>query len=149
MGKPDQIDYQLAILMGQDGRQNSETLAKKLKLSAATVRRRLRKLFSTDALRIVGIVDPAKFDMSVAVIIGLDIAHDKVASVLEVLAGKSEIRIVASTSGRFDAMALARFSSIRHLSDFITLNLSQIDGVKDSETFVCLDFKRGNFAILR
>ncbi len=148
MSLPDSIDKQLVRLLGQDARQNSVTLAKKLNLSAATVRRRLRKLLQNNSLRIIGAVDPARFGLLLAVLITLDVSPDKLESAIEVLANRPEIRWVSSTTGRFDIIAFALFPSTDSLSGFLTNQLAQMEGLKNSETFVCLDMKKGRFVPL-
>ena len=130
--------------MGQDARQNSETLAKKLKLSPATVRRRLRKLTRSGLLRIVGVIDPTKYGYPLTVVFALDVAQGKLGSAIMMLAKYPEIRWLSATTGRFDIIAWARFASTDSLSKFLTEQLPQLDGVKDSETFIGLDVKKGN-----
>ncbi len=142
---PDSIDEQLVRLLGQDAWQNSETLAKQLKLSSATVRRRLRKLIRDELLHIVGVIDPTKFGFPVAVVITINVAHDKLELVVEALAKRPDILWVSTTTGRFDVIALAGFRSTNRLSEFVTKELAQLEGVKDSETFVCLDVKKGRY----
>ena len=148
MGTPDSIDKQLVRLLGQNARQNSETLAKQLNISAATVRRKLRKLISSDMLRIVGLADPNKLGFPLAVMIALDVTHNKLESALEVLVKRPEIKWVSSTTGRFDVIAVARFPSTESFSDFMMKELTQMEGVKNSETFICLDVKKGHYGIL-
>ena len=145
MSMPDSIDEELVRLLGQDSRQNSEILAKQLNLSSATGRRRLRKLIRDESLKFIGVVDPAKFGFPVAVVITLDVAHDKLESALEMLAKRPEIRWVSTTTGRFDIIVLARFRSNDRLAEFMTKELAQLEGVKDSETFICLDVKKGSY----
>lgn len=139
----DSVDEELVRLLGRDGRQNSETLAKQLNISSATVRRRLRKLIHSDLLRIIGVVDSNKFSFPVAVVITLDVDHDKLESAINQLADKPEIRLVSSTTGRFDIIAFARFQSNESLSLFMTKELTQIEGIRNSETFICLHVKKG------
>lgn len=148
MSIPDSIDEQLVRLLGQDGRQNSEALAKQLNLSAATVRRRLRKLIRSKLLHITGVVDPAKFGFPLAVVIALDISNDKLESAMEELVNQPEITWISITTGRFDIIALARFPSTEALSKFIAKELTRIEGVKDSETFICLDIQKGHYVSL-
>ena len=142
----DSVDEQIVGLLGKDARQNSETLAKQLNLSSATVRRRLRKLIHSDLLRIIGVVDSNKFGFPVAVVITLDVAQDKLESAIDKLANKPEIRLVSSTTGRFDIIAFARFHSNESLSLFMTKELTQIEGINHSETFICLQVKKGVYA---
>ena len=140
---PDSTDKQLVRLLGQDARQNSETLARQLNKSSATVRRKLRKLIQSGLLHIVGVVDPARFGLPLTAIIALDVSHDKLKAALKVLANRSEITWISTTTGRFDIIARGRFASTDNLSDFLTDQVATIEGVKNSETFICLDVKKG------
>jgi Lrp/AsnC family transcriptional regulator, regulator for asnA, asnC and gidA len=144
----DSIDEKLVRLLGRDARQNSETLAKQLNVSAATVRRTLRKLIRSGLLHIVGVVDPTHFGVKVDAVITIDVAHDKLESAMETLAKHPDIRWLSTTTGRFDIIALAQFRSNEGLSDFITKTLAQVQGVKDSETFICLNVRKGRYVPL-
>lgn len=148
MNVPDSFDEQLVSLMEQNARQNSETLAKRLKVSSATVRRRLRKLIQSDLLHIIGVVDPTKFGFSLHVVIFLDVANDKLEIALEALINQPEIKWVSTTTGRFDIVAIAGFTSTDCLSDFLIRQLGQMEGVRNSETLVCLDVKKGRYVPL-
>ncbi len=148
MSTPDSFDKQLISLMGQDAKQSSEALAKKLKVSSATVRRRLRKLTRNDLLHVVGVVDPANFGLPLAAMIALDVDHDRLESAMDELVNRPEIKWVSTTTGRFDIVAVARFPSTDSLSDFLTDQLGKIEGVRDSETLVCLEIKKGRYTTL-
>ena len=145
MSMIDSIDEQLVRLLGQDARQNSETLAKKLHLSAATIRRRMRKLIQNDLLHIIGVVDPKNFGVPLIAMITIDISHDKLVSTVETLSKLPEISWISTSTGRYDVIAMAAFSSTDALSDFMTKELPKLEGVKDSETFICLDSSKGNY----
>lgn len=134
--------------MGKDARQSSEKLAIHLNISAATVRRRVRRLIKNDILRIVGVADPAKFGLGLGVVINLDVEHSKVDSVMEWLIGRTEIKWAATTTGRFDIIAVARFESTEHLSSFFTKDLTGLEGIKDTETLVSLDVRKGRYTSL-
>src|SRR4030042_6964366 len=101
MDFPDSLDEQIAQFLVENAEQNSETLAKRLNVSSATVRRRLKRLIQSGALRIVGEIDPAKFGMVLTVVLALSIRHDKVKSVTEELAKRPEIRWISTATGRF------------------------------------------------
>ncbi len=143
MRKTESIDEQLVRLLGQDARQNSEALASQLKVSSATVRRKSRKLIDSGSLHIVGVVEPAKFGMPLTAVIALDVIHGKLQLVMELLAKRPEITWISTTTGRFDIIARGCFASTGDLSNFLTSQVATIDGVKDTETFICLDEKKG------
>ena len=148
MNMLDSIDKQLIILMGQNARQSSETLAKQLNLSAATVRRRINRLIKTDLLRIVGIADPATFGFSLGVVINLNVEQNKLESVMEWLINRTEIKWAATTTGRFDIIVVGGFKSTEHLSDFLTKDLTSLEGIKDTETLISLDVRKGRYTSL-
>lgn len=141
--KPDAIDEKLIHLLSQDARQSSEALAKQLKLSAATVRRRMRKLIQDGLLHIIGVADPAKFGFPVTAVFAVDADHDVLESTMHTLVLEPEIRWAATTTGRFDIIAVARFRSNELLSEFMSKKLTKIQGIKDVETFLCLEVNKG------
>ena len=144
----DSIDKQLILLMGQNARQSSETLAKQLNLSAATVRRRVNRLIKNDLLRIVGIADPAEFGFSLGVVINLDGEQNKSESGMEWLINRTEVKWAATTTGRFDIIVVAGFRSTEHLSDFLTKELTSLEGIRDTETLISLDVRKGRYTSL-
>ncbi|HEY78391.1 MAG TPA: Lrp/AsnC family transcriptional regulator [Dehalococcoidia bacterium] len=145
MNKINSIDEKLVRLLGRNAQQNSETLAKQLNVSAATVRRKLKKLIQSGSLRIVGVADPSEFGYPMGVVITLDMEHDKIEEAMRVLAKRPEIGWLSSTTGRYDIIAVGGFSSTEGLSHFLTRELAKLEGLRGSETFVVLDNKKGHF----
>ena len=141
----DWLDESLVQLLEKDAAQSSEALAKQLNVSAVTVRRRVRRLIQSGVLRIVAVVDPNKVGFPLTAVIAFDVAHDKLDSVTQLLASRPEVQWVSTTTGRFDVLVLVRFRSTNELSDFIQRELVDIEGVRDSETFICLDTKKGHY----
>jgi Lrp/AsnC family transcriptional regulator for asnA, asnC and gidA len=143
MNTIDQLDAKLIQLLGQDARQNSNSLAKQLKTSSATIRRRIKKLQESGILHVIGVVDPSEVGLSVNAIIAFKVAHDNMKTILDTLASWREITWIATTTGRFDILARGRFTSTNELSKFLTEQVGSIKGVTSSETFICMDVKKG------
>ena len=142
----EQYDPQIYELIRQEeARQSSEALADKLGVSSATVRRRVRKLIQSGAVRIAALVDPAKANFPLVSVIAFDVAHETLESALQYLASRPEVTWVSTTTGRFDILALARFRSTEELSEFVQRRLAPMKGLRDSETFVCLEVKKGRY----
>ncbi|MFC1946021.1 Lrp/AsnC family transcriptional regulator [Chloroflexota bacterium] len=135
----DDLDKQIVAILGQDARLSSGKIAKQLKVSAATVRRRTQRMLDNGLLRITGVVDMAKFGYGLAAVIALDVNYNKIELALDKLKKQPEIRWVSTTSGRYDIMALARFASAEELSSFLKGVCGSIEGVRNGETFVCLE----------
>jgi DNA-binding Lrp family transcriptional regulator len=69
----DELDAQIVRLMEQNARQTSDTIAKQVGMSSATVRRRLKRLFDTKELHIETYGNPLKSELPVSALIGLNI----------------------------------------------------------------------------
>ena len=138
----DSLDEQLIELLKEDAQRSSETLGKQLKVSSATVRRRTKKLIQNGMLRIMAVTDPIKVGLPLAVVIAFDVVHEKLNSITTLLANRPEVRWASTTTGRFDLIIIARFSSTEELANFTQKELPKIEGIKDCETFVCLHLEK-------
>ena len=138
MGKLDALDDAIIKILERDAWLDSEMLANKLQVSSSTIRRRIKRLKQTGVLRAVAVVDVSKTGIPLTAMIALDVEGQNIDTVIKVVAGLRPVKWVATTTGRFDIIALARFRSNVELSEFITGQLMKVKGIKDSETFVCL-----------
>jgi len=144
----DALDEKLIGVLKDNARQSSEKLAKKLNVSPTTVRRRLKKLIRTQAVHMVALVEPSKAGISLLTIIAFDIAHDSLDTAIQLLDDQPEVKWISTTTGRFDIMVEAAFHSTQELSDFLQKKLANLKGLKDTETFVCLEVKKGKYISL-
>jgi DNA-binding Lrp family transcriptional regulator len=141
----DSLDEQLIKLLSQDTRQSSQKLAKQLHVSASTVRNRLRRLIRNENLHFIVAIDPFKVGLQVVVQILLDVEQDKIAQTLESLVILPEVSYVSAVSGRFNIIMYACFPSHLALASFMQNQLGKIAGVRDCETLICLEIKKGRF----
>ena len=141
----DSLDEQLIELLKEDAQRSSETLGKQLKVSSATVRRRTKKLIQNGMLRIMAVTDPIKVGLPLAVVIAFDVVHEKLNSITTLLANRPEVRWASTTTGRFDLIIIARFSSTEELANFTQKELPKIEGIRNSETFVCLHVEKAHY----
>lgn len=144
----DALDEKIINVLKDNARQSSEKLAKKLNVSPTTVRRRLKRLTRSGAVRMVALVDPSKAGISLLTIIAFDIAHDSLDAAIQLLNEQPEVKWISTTTGRFDILVEAAFHSTSELSDFLQKKLSGLKGLKDTETFVCLEVKKGRYISL-
>lgn len=134
----DQVDKELISLLEQDARQSSEKLAEQLSASPSTVRRRMSELLKRGTIRIVAIPEPKLIGAPLVVIVAFQMLHEKLNSVVKTLGSRKDVKCLYVTSGQFDAIALMWFSSTEQLYDFMEREIPNIEGVKATETFVCL-----------
>ena len=105
----DKIDEQILLLFQHDPRQSSNSIAKKVNVSSATVRRRLKRLFDSNEVKVVAYRDPVKAGLPVAALIGFNIDHNFLDEVADKLIQLPEVEWFCATTGRFDGFALLRF----------------------------------------
>ena len=134
----DMLNTQLISLLEENANQTSEELAKQLNVSSSTVRRRKEELIQQGTLHIVAIPEPKKIGLNLIAIIAFDIAHDSMNSALNTLKDKKEVKCLYATSGRYDVIALMWFSSPEQLYTFMEEEVGKIEGIKNTETFICM-----------
>ncbi len=134
----DEIDVQIIAALDEDVRTPYKSLAEKIKVDQVTIRRRLKKLIESGILRLGALVDYSKIGPSLHVLFALNVNSDNVDSVLQAIGELPQISWVSSVTGRFDLIALARFSSQDEMAEFVHEDLRSIKGLQSSEAFVFL-----------
>ncbi len=141
----DTIDEQLVRLLQIDSRQSSEELAKQLHVSPRTVRRRIKELTSNKLMRTAVLVDPEAFGFPVVAVIAFNVVHGKLKTATDELLKRPEVKWLVITAGKHDILTLTRFRSTDELSEFLEEELGALQGIQSSETFFCLNVKRGRY----
>jgi len=139
------INEQIVRLLQLDARRTSMEIAKQLNISAPTVRRRIKNLIQDGDIRIIAVPGQHISSPLTTAVIALDVDNEKVDAVLHSLAGKDEIIWLSSTAGRYDIIALAQFTSTNKLYEFLRVELAKIEGLRNSETFICLLTTKGTY----
>ena len=134
----DETDAEIIAALDEDVRSTYTALAKKVNVDQVTVRRRLKKLIESGVIRLGVLVDYSRIGPSLHVLFALNIDSNDVDSVLQEVGKLQQISWVTSVTGRFDALALARFSSYDELGDFIHNDLQPIKGLLRTESFMFL-----------
>jgi len=134
----DLLAKELISLLERDANQTSEKLAKQLSVSPSTIRRRINTLIKHGVMRIVAIPEPKQIGLPLIAIVAFQVSHEKTDSFLQMLSGKENVKCLYVTSGRFDAIALMWFSSTEQLFEFMEKGVASLEGVKATETFICL-----------
>lgn len=141
----DTIDEQLVRLLQKDSRQSSEQLGKQLHVSPRTVRRRIKELTSDGVMRTAVLVVPEAFGYPVVAVIAFNVEHGKLKTATDELLKRTEVKWLVITAGKHDILTLARFHSTDELSEFLEEELGTLQGIQSSETFFCLNVKKGRF----
>jgi len=134
----DEIDLKITMLLAEDGRLGNSEIARQLGISEGTVRQRLKKLIDADVVKVQAIINSDRVPNRVLAIIGLKIEGRQMERCAEQINRFPEVQRTMIVTGRYDLLVTLLLDSQERLVDFVTHKLSQVKGLRDSETFVCL-----------
>ena len=145
----DELDRNIIELLQRDGRAPNATMARGLGVSEGTVRRRLARLLHEEVIRMVAIADPERLGYHTSAFIGLQVDPARVEAVASQLAELDEAEHVTITTGAYDIFIWVNLASAEALATFLHTKVGRVDGVRHTETFVCLQaMKRAHITVL-
>jgi Lrp/AsnC family transcriptional regulator for asnA, asnC and gidA len=143
----DTIDRQIIAALNEDGRAANAKIAKKVKVSEGTVRRRLKKLTSEKTIDIVTVQDPQKMGYQSEVLIGMQVEPDMLEEVAARMAEFKFTTLVSITTGTYDIFAWATLPDAETLGEFIRDHVGKTPGVQRTETFVSLGVRKRTYSL--
>ena len=132
------LDKRIIEHLQQDGRRPFTQIAADLGVSEAAVRARTNRLVERGVLQVVGVTDPLRLGFQQMAMIGIRCERDKLVEVSERIADMPEVDYVVITAGTYDLLIETVCEDNEALLRFLAEKLRQIDGVRDTETFVYL-----------
>lgn len=143
----DSIDRQIIAALNEDGRAANAKIAKKVKVSEGTVRRRLKKLTSDKTINIVTVQDPQKMGYQSEVLIGMQVEPNMLEEVASRMAEFKYTTLVSITTGTYDVFAWATLPNAESLGEFIRDHVGKTPGVQRTETFVSLGVRKRSYSL--
>ena len=131
----DEISLQI-IKHLRDGRKSFGEIGKNLSITTNTVRARVKKLMRKGVLEIVGSIDPDKIDNHFLVIVGVRLKTMRLVDKGEEFSKLKGVISVAVVTGRFDLILTVLLNNKFGLHEFYTQEVSKIEDVMSTETFV-------------
>ncbi len=138
----DELDRRIIELLQRDGRASNAKMARGLGVSEGTVRRRLARLLQEEVIRVVAIAEPDRLGYHTSAFIGLQVDPARVEAVASQLAELAETEHVTITTGAYDIFIWVNLASAEALASFLHVKVGTINGVRHTETFVCLQAKK-------
>jgi Lrp/AsnC family transcriptional regulator for asnA, asnC and gidA len=138
-GELDEIDRRVIKILQVDGRTPNTQIARQLRVSETTIRKRIAQLVSRGLINIVAVPTPRAVGMNVSAIIGISVVLPRLHDISEELKRQREVRYVGVSTGRYDIIVEAFFFDQRHFLDFISSKLGRMQGITALETSMILD----------
>ena len=135
----DDLDNKIISQLQKDGRMSYKNIAKELGVSEGTIRFRSKRMIKHNILKITATINPFIFDNCIVAMVGMQLEkrnHRKIMDQLEKIAG---VISICNTTGGYDLMVEVFFDSRNDLNRFLIDDLSRIDGIRSTVTFVYLE----------
>jgi Lrp/AsnC family transcriptional regulator, regulator for asnA, asnC and gidA len=141
----DLIDSRMILLLQEDGRIPNTEIAKRLGISEATVRSRLKRLVDEEIVQIVAVSNPFKLGFEIAGDLYIHVEMKKVDQVLEALKEQKELWYIVMTTGEASINAEFVVRTLEDLNDLVYNKISKIDGVMRIETSVIMKYVKRRY----
>jgi len=132
----DKIDEKIIDYLKEDSRESFVDIGKKLKLSESAVRRRVKNLVDSKAIKRFTVEIGEENATSAIVLISVDSATDT-AKVSEKLAKLEGVKTVYEITGQYDITTIISATNISEINNSIDA-LRKIPGVIDTNTVIIL-----------
>jgi Lrp/AsnC family transcriptional regulator for asnA, asnC and gidA len=135
----DEVDQQIVAELSEDGRLPLQAVADRLDISEAQVRRRLKRLHETGAVRVMAITNPFSLGYEAIVKLGISVAPGhRVADVADALSRVEETSYVALCTGRFDILSELVCVDTEAMTAVLDDHVRTLDGIAKLETYLYL-----------
>ena len=126
----DEKDLEIIRMLQADARTPFLEIAKRLRMSEAAVRKRVKKLEQDGVIeRFVAIVNPSKLGYKAVALVGIDAAPDKYLGIVERLAALDEVKSIVTSTGDHMIVAEVWARNNRELTEIVTQKIGKLDGV--------------------
>lgn len=135
----DGTDLRIVAMLGGDGRCGNNEIARKLGVSEGTVRKRIKRLTDSGAIRVEALVNPDVLEDRHLALLEIKVAVSKeLESVAEKIAALPGVVSVHIITGGMDIMAEVLVESKFGLIEFIGTHLASVNGIASTETHIVM-----------
>jgi Lrp/AsnC family transcriptional regulator for asnA, asnC and gidA len=141
----DDLDREIIAALRADGRATNQQIARSLKIAAATVSMRIRRMEELNAMRVVAVTDFAALGYTVLLAIGIEVKGRPAEDVAKDLAKLHEVFAVHLVTGARDIEILVALREFEELQEFLLVGVAKIRGVRSLTPAIAVDVIKYNF----
>jgi Lrp/AsnC family transcriptional regulator for asnA, asnC and gidA len=141
--KLDELDSRVISELQRNPRLSDRQIAHNLAVNENKVRRRIKRLLESGVIVPTVLTNVLKLGYNVTTFIGLQVELSDMHDVAMKLAQYENIHLVALSSGTYNLILWAHFTSHEQLADFTTDILGKISGIVRAEPFIQLRYVKG------
>lgn len=130
------VDWQIAAVLGKDGRASYRSISDAVGMSETQVRKRVASMLESQQMHILAIANPLAFPGRIVAWVAIKLGADSsFTSVIDKLQGFAEVTYILSTFGRFDLFVEVQTMGMNVLFDVIHRKFKDVSGVQSVEAF--------------
>lgn len=142
MDKPvlDALDNEIIRLLTEDGRMSIGELAKKLNVTAPTIRSRIKILEEKGLFKVSGLFDPSRHKNMITALVAMSIlSKGQMDQIMDKISRLPNVAWAGVVAGRYDIIAeVVCLGGKDELYQFTTQTILKIGNVVRSETFIIM-----------
>jgi Lrp/AsnC family transcriptional regulator for asnA, asnC and gidA len=144
----DEMDRRILNVLQRDGRLSFRNVARRLKVSDATIRSRVARLEQSNVIKgFTTVVDPERVGMEVVALIQLEVETQTLTKVNTDLRAVEEVKLVMETGDRSNIVLLAAFPTRDTLNEFLDEHVRQVSGVQLLSVTLALGLRKYDWMI--
>jgi len=138
--KLDTLDNEIVRLLTENGRMSIGEMTKKLKVTAPTIRSRVKNLEKIGLFKISGLIDPDQHHEMITALVAISVrASEKMDRLLDKIAKLPNVAWAGVVTGRYDIMAqVICVKGKEELYRFTTETILKMGDIIRSETFILM-----------
>ena len=139
----DTLDKEIIRLLTENGRMPIGEMAKRLNVTAPTIRKRIRDLEKNGRFKVSGLIDPNQHQEMITALVAMSIqSGGKMDQILEKIAHLPNVAWAGVVAGRYDIIAeVVCMGGKAELYRFTTETILKMGNVIRSETFILMKSK--------
>jgi len=138
--KLDTLDNEIVRLLTENGRMSIGEMTKMLKVTAPTIRSRVKNLEKIGLFKISGLIDPDQHHEMITALVAISVrASEKMDRLLDKIAKLPNVAWAGVVTGRYDIMAqIICVKGKEELYRFTTETILKMGDIIRSETFILM-----------
>jgi len=136
--KIDDIDLKIIEILNKDGRTPFSHIANRLNVSTGMIRQRYHRLVQEGVLQVVAVTNPLLMGFTLMAHIGVKAEVRRLREIADQIAAFEEVIYLVLLTGSYDLHIEVVCRDQTHLLNFLTNKLHSVEGVKDTESFICM-----------
>ncbi len=139
----DRTDIRILCELRENARMSNSEIAKKLSVTEATVRRRIKNLIEKGIIMRFSIhIDYRLIENTVKAYVHIKTVTDRLDQVVKHLIDHDRVVAVYRVTGEYDILVVALFVGMAELQEFIDSFL-KMDGIKETDTQIVMSAHKG------